>query len=245
MNASGPRSAERGEIYELAAVHRGAIVFKSCNLAGLDAPDNLKNAGAEHFAAIAGELTPRGKAIIASIVGTSEEEFIAVARRLDRAGAAILELNLADPYVLNSLAPFASLDRLKALVGRVRGEIGCALAVKLPPAAGYPIDTELTRLVLNAHGPGPPGTLANGQPANEQLSEQLPNLAWRQRPVGPVPRAKLIDHAQEIVHDDVGGDVSTERPCRYPLVHERTELVLVSPPFGADLSLFVPRQHVQ
>lgn len=138
MNASGPRSAERGEIYELAAVHRGAIVFKSCNLAGLDAPDNLKNAGAEHFAAIAGELTPRGKAIIASIVGTSEEEFIAVARRLDRAGAAILELNLADPYVLNSLAPFASLDRLKALVGRVRGEIGCALAVKLPPAAGYP-----------------------------------------------------------------------------------------------------------
>jgi len=137
MNASGPRSAERGEIYELAAVHRGAIVFKSCNLAGLDAPDNLKNAGVEHFAALAGELAPRGKAIIASIVGASEEEFIAVARRLDRSGAAILELNLADPYVLNSIAPFASLDRLKALIGRVRGEVGCVLAVKLPPAAGY------------------------------------------------------------------------------------------------------------
>ncbi|HUY28810.1 MAG TPA: hypothetical protein VMV27_15470 [Candidatus Binataceae bacterium] len=137
MNASGPRSAERGEIYELAAVHRGAIVFKSCNLAGLDAPDNLKNAGVEHFAAIAGALAPRGKVIIASIVGASEEEVIAVARRLERSGAAILELNLADPYVLNSIAPFASLDRLKALIERVRGAVGCVLAVKLAPAAGY------------------------------------------------------------------------------------------------------------
>ncbi len=136
MNASGPRSAERGEIYELAAVHRGAIVFKSCNLAGLATPDNLKNAGVEHFAAIAGELAPRGKKIIASIVGASEEEFIAVARRLDRAGAVILELNLADDYVLKALAPFGSLERAKALIGRVRGEVAGVLAVKLPPATG-------------------------------------------------------------------------------------------------------------
>jgi dihydroorotate dehydrogenase (fumarate) len=137
MNASGPRSAERGEIYELAAVHRGAIVFKSCNLAGLATPDNLKNAGVEHFAAIAGELAPRGKRIIASVVGASEEEFVAIAKRLDRAGVAILELNLADDYVRDSIAPFASLERAKALIGRVRGEVGCVLAVKLPPAPGF------------------------------------------------------------------------------------------------------------
>src|SRR5208283_5312423 len=43
MNASGARSAERGEIYELCAVHGGAIVFKSCNIAGLESPENLKN----------------------------------------------------------------------------------------------------------------------------------------------------------------------------------------------------------
>lgn len=138
MNASGPRAAERGEIYELAAMHRGPIVFKSCNLAGLETPDNLKNAGVEHFAALAGELAPRGKKIIASIVGTSEEEFIAVAKRLDRAGAAILELNLADDYVQRALAPFASLERAKSLIGRVRGETGRVLAVKLPPATGFP-----------------------------------------------------------------------------------------------------------
>jgi len=133
MNASGARSAERGEIFELGAVHSGALVFKSCNLAGLEAPENLKNRGVEHFAAIAGELDARGKKIIGSVVGASEEEFIAVARTLDRAGANIVELNLADDYVAKSLAPFSSFERLKSLLGRIRAETRCVLAVKVPP----------------------------------------------------------------------------------------------------------------
>jgi len=137
MNASGARSAERGEIYELSAVHGGAIVFKSCNTGGLEAPDNLKNRGVEHFAAIARELAPRGKRVIGSVVGASEEEFVAVARILDRAGVSIVELNLADDYVANSVAPFASFERLKSLLGRVRGETGCVLAVKVPPGAPF------------------------------------------------------------------------------------------------------------
>jgi dihydroorotate dehydrogenase (fumarate) len=137
MNASGPRSAERGEIMELGAVHRGALVFKSCNIAGLDAPENLKNRGVQHFARLARELTARGKKIIGSVVGTSEEEFIAVTKALDRAGASIVELNLADDYVANSVAPFASFERLKSLLGRVRGETGCVLAVKVPPRAPF------------------------------------------------------------------------------------------------------------
>jgi dihydroorotate dehydrogenase len=137
MNASGPRSAERGEIYELSAVHAGALVFKSCNLAGLENPENLKNRGVEHFAAIARELVARGKPIIGSVVGTSDNEFISVARTLDRAGVAILELNLADDYVANSVAPFASFERLKALIGGVRGAVNCVLAVKLPPRCPF------------------------------------------------------------------------------------------------------------
>jgi dihydroorotate dehydrogenase len=132
MNASGPHSAEKGEIFELSERHSGAIVFKSCNLAGLEAPDNLKNRGVEHFAAIALELGARGKSIIGSVVGNSDDEIVKVATALDRAGVKILELNLADDYVQGSVAPFANMERLKAIVGRVRGEVQAALAVKVP-----------------------------------------------------------------------------------------------------------------
>ena len=133
MNASGPHSAEKGEILELSARHNGAIVFKSCNFTGLDAPDNLKNRGVDHFAAIARELDARGKSIIGSVVGNSEDEIVKVATTLDRAGVKIIELNLADDYVQGAVAPFANTERLKALVGRVRGEVQAALAVKVPP----------------------------------------------------------------------------------------------------------------
>jgi dihydroorotate dehydrogenase len=137
MNASGARSAERGEIYELCAVHGGAVVFKSCNRAGLETPENLKNRGVEYFQSIAGELIARNKRVIGSVVGASEEEFIDVARTLDRAGVNIVELNLADDYVTKSVAPFASFERLKSLLGRVRGETRCVLAVKVPPRVQF------------------------------------------------------------------------------------------------------------
>lgn len=133
MNASGPHSAEKGEIYELSARHGGAILFKSCNIAGLEAPDNLKNRGVEHFAALARELTGRGKTVFGSVVGNSEDELVNVATILDRAGVKALELNLADDYVQGSIGPFTSLDRLKQVIGRVRDQVAAVLAVKIPP----------------------------------------------------------------------------------------------------------------
>jgi len=133
MNASGPHSAERGEILELSARHRGAILFKSCNVAGLEAPDNLKNRGVDHFAALAGELNARGKTVFGSVVGINDAEMVNVAKILDRAGVKVLELNLADDYVQHSVGAFASLDRLKEVIGRVRGEVQAVLAVKVPP----------------------------------------------------------------------------------------------------------------
>jgi dihydroorotate dehydrogenase len=133
MNASGPHSAERGEILELSARHRGAILFKSCNASGLEAPDNLKNRGVEHFAALARELTSRGKTVFGSVVGQSPEEFVNVAKTLDRAGVKLLELNLADDFVQNSVGAFMSIDRLKSVLGPVRQEVQATLAVKIPP----------------------------------------------------------------------------------------------------------------
>ncbi len=133
MNASGPHSAERGEILELSARHGGAILFKSCNLAGLEAPENLKNRGVQHFATLARELTTRGKTVFGSVVGQSAKELVEVAKALDQAGVRALELNLADDFVQNSVAAFASLDRLKSVLEPVRQEVRAALAVKIPP----------------------------------------------------------------------------------------------------------------
>ena len=133
MNASGPHSAEKGEIYELSARHRGAILFKSCNIAGLEAPDNLKNRGVEHFATLARELAERGKTVFSSVVGNTNNELVNVAKVLDEAGVKVLELNLADDYVQNSVGAFTSLDRLKGVIQQVRHEVQAVLAVKIPP----------------------------------------------------------------------------------------------------------------
>ena len=133
-NASGPRSATREELVELSAAHNGAVVFKSCNSTGLESPDNLKNPGVEYYAALAREMVPKVKTVWGSVVGTTEDEIVDVTRRLAQAGAQIIELNLADDFVGNSVAPFKSIDSLSGLLARVRDEVGAVLAVKVPPS---------------------------------------------------------------------------------------------------------------
>jgi dihydroorotate dehydrogenase (fumarate) len=134
INASGPRSATREELLELGAAHNGAVVFKSCNPTGLESPDNLKNPGVDYYAALARELTPKGTVVWGSVVGVTEDEIVGVARKLDQAGAKILELNLADDFVANSVGPFKSHDALRALLRRVRAAVGAVIAVKVPPS---------------------------------------------------------------------------------------------------------------
>ncbi len=133
-NASGPRSATREELLELSAAHPGAVVFKSCNPGGLESPDNLKNPGVDYYAALARELAPKNTVVWGSVVGVTEDEIVEVARKLDEAGAKIIELNLADDFVANSVGPFKSKDRLKGLLKRVREKVKAVLAVKVPPS---------------------------------------------------------------------------------------------------------------
>jgi dihydroorotate dehydrogenase (fumarate) len=133
-NASGPRSATREELLELGAAHSGAVVFKSCNPTGLESPDNLKNPGVDYYAALARELTPKGTVVWGSVVGVTADEIVGVARKLDQAGAKILELNLADDFVANSIGPFKSTDVLRALLKRVRAAVAAVIAVQVPPS---------------------------------------------------------------------------------------------------------------
>ncbi len=133
-NASGPRSATREELVELSAAHRGAVVFKSCNPNGLESPDNLKNPGVDYYAALARDLAPKGTVVWGSVVGVTADEIVDVARRLDRAGAKIIELNLADDFVANTVGPFKSIDALRALLTHVRVQTAAVIAVKVPPS---------------------------------------------------------------------------------------------------------------
>ncbi|HKD65331.1 MAG TPA: hypothetical protein VKB84_00720 [Candidatus Binataceae bacterium] len=133
-NASGPRSATREELLELGAAHSGAVVFKSCNPGGLESPDNLKNPGVDYYCALARDLTPKGTVVWGSVVGVTEDEIVSVARKLDEAGAKIIELNLADDFVANSVGPFKSTDRLRAFLKRVRDAVKAVVAVKVPPS---------------------------------------------------------------------------------------------------------------
>lgn len=207
MNASGPHSAERGEIFELAARHQGALVFKSCNIAGLETPDNLKNRGVEHFAAIARELVPRHKVIIASVVGNTEEEIVKVATALDRAGVRIVELNLADDYVMNSVAPFASYDRLKALAGRVRGEIHAALAIKLPPRPGA-IEPKALAEMFKEIGVGV-AVCANDLPKDLEIDATSARIKG---PARPLSQAHTFWRLSEGIYDVVAvGGINTGR----------------------------------
>jgi dihydroorotate dehydrogenase len=133
-NASGPRSATREELLELSGAHQGAVVFKSCNPKGLESPDNLKNPGVDYYASLARELAPKNTVVWGSVVGVTEDEIVDVARKLDQAGAKIIELNLADDFVANSVGPFKSHDRLRALLKRVRDAVKAVIAVKVPPS---------------------------------------------------------------------------------------------------------------
>lgn len=132
-NASGPRSATREELLELGGAHRGAVVFKSCNPSGLESPDNLKNPGVEYYAALARDLAPKGTIVWGSVVGVTEDEIVDVARKLSAAGASIIELNLADDFVANSVGAFNTREGLTRLLNRVRSEAGGVIAVKVPP----------------------------------------------------------------------------------------------------------------
>lgn len=132
MNASGAHSGTRSEILDLGAAHSGAVVFKSCNINGLETPENLKNPGIEHFRAVARELAAKGRVAVGSAIGASDDEIVSVAAALSRAKAQIIELNLADDYVISAIQPFASADRLSSLLGRVRNMVDAALAVKVP-----------------------------------------------------------------------------------------------------------------
>ncbi len=146
MNAAGA-FARAEDLRILASSRTGALVLKSTTVHPFVHPEfrSLHNAGFDKIVPLARELVGLGRApVIASIAGVSGDEYATLARAFTEAGVAMVEVDVADPYVATTTAPFDAPGRLRELLGRLAGECGIPFSVKVPH------DSRLTQAELIA-----------------------------------------------------------------------------------------------
>ena len=131
MNASGARSGTAAELRALARSDAGAVVLKTTTVHPFVHPEyrSLHNPGYDRLLPLVTELAAAGRAVIPSIGGASADELVTLARAYADAGAALVEVNLAD-------APFESRDRLRDVLHVLAATASRPLAVKLPERPG-------------------------------------------------------------------------------------------------------------
>jgi dihydroorotate dehydrogenase (fumarate) len=141
MNASGARSSTPAEVRDLARSETGAIVLKSATVHPFVHPAyrSLHNPGYDKLLPLVRELAAAStRPVIASIAGATAEEYVTLARNFVEAGAALVEANLADPYVAATLAPWEGRETLRQLLRKLVPACGVPLALKLPERIGIP-----------------------------------------------------------------------------------------------------------
>ena len=140
MNASGARSGTAAELRGLAGSAAGAVVLKTATVHPFVHPEyrSLQNPGYDRLLPLVGELAASARIVIPSIAGATLDELVTLARAFAAGGAALVEVNLADPWVTATLAPFESVDTFRRLADTLA--IACArpLALKLPERRGIP-----------------------------------------------------------------------------------------------------------
>jgi dihydroorotate dehydrogenase len=141
MNAAGVVTGA-GDLRTLAHSRTGAIVLKSSTVHPFVHPEfrSLHNPGFDKIVPMARELVQLGKApVIASIAGTNADEYATLGRAFAEAGVALLEANLADPYIGTTVAPFDAPGRIPELLGRLARETLIPVAVKVPDHMVMPL----------------------------------------------------------------------------------------------------------
>src|SRR5581483_5032708 len=121
MNAAG--TVQRPEDLErMLASRAGALVLRTATVHPFVHPEfrSLHNPGYDKLVPLARELAAtRRKPIVASIAGSTPEEYALLARAFAEAGAALVEVDVADPWVAASLAPLEEPGALRALLERI------------------------------------------------------------------------------------------------------------------------------
>src|SRR5947208_7846387 len=108
MNAAGAWSSTVSELRALARSRTGAIVLKTATVYPFVHPEyrSLHNPGFGKLVPLVRELLGIASCpVVASIAGATADEYGVLARAFGEAGAALIEANLADPYVAATLAP--------------------------------------------------------------------------------------------------------------------------------------------
>jgi len=136
MNASGARSGTAAELRGLAGSAAGAVVLKTVTVHPFVHPEyrSLHNPGYDRLLPLVGELAATGRVVIPSIAGATLDELVTLARAF--ADAALVEVNLADPWVTATLAPFESPDTFRRLTTTLAAASARPLALKLPDRPG-------------------------------------------------------------------------------------------------------------
>jgi dihydroorotate dehydrogenase (fumarate) len=141
MNASGTSSTTAAELVALAGSKAGAVVFRSTTVHPFLHPEfrSLHNPGYDRYLPLLTELKAFGKPLVGSIAGASTDEYVTLARAFGEAGADLIEVNLADPYVAATLAPWEHLGELVKLLTTARAAAGRPLMLKCPRRIPLPL----------------------------------------------------------------------------------------------------------
>jgi dihydroorotate dehydrogenase len=158
MNAAGVRSSTARELLALAESASGAVVFRSATVHPFLHPAfrSLHNPGYDRYLPLLAELNACGKPLIPSIAGASTDEYLTLARAFGGAGADLIEVNLADPYVAATLAPWDDAAALAGVLGTIRAASPRPLVLRCPERIPLPLadlarvlgDTDTAAVVL-------------------------------------------------------------------------------------------------
>lgn len=149
MNAPGMWASGR-ELRELSGSPVGAVVLRTVTSHPFVHPQfrTLHNPGFDKLLPLVRELVDRGdKPVVASIAGGTIEELIVLAKTFAETGAALVEVELSEPWVEATIAPFEHQQALTDVVGRVTAACPVPVAWRIPlrPTLPYKVIGEALR----------------------------------------------------------------------------------------------------
>ena len=151
MNEAG-FATNTSDIRALARSRSGAVVLMPMTVHPFVHPGfrALNNPGFDKMLPLVRDLVATDRPVVASVVGATIDELGVLAKAFAGAGCAAIEVDLGDPWLTATLAPFESVETFAAVAARVAAEASPRpVWVKLPERvpASY---AEIVPILINA-----------------------------------------------------------------------------------------------